>query len=87
MAQIYDFFIVYQANIMLKNNATNRYGISQAITLKVWPLLSPLFRAGLRKYRGIPVKVLGEAIATNIFKEGKKYEVLQWDDFYSILRE
>ncbi|WP_372755861.1 hypothetical protein [Labilibaculum sp.] len=55
---------------------TNRYGIAQAITLKVWPILKPLFIGGLRKYRGVPVNVLGQAMAKNIFNEGEGYEIL-----------
>ena len=62
---------------------TKRHGMAQAITLKVWPLLKPFFRGGLRKYRGIPVHVLGQAMAKNIFKEAKSYEILQWDQFYA----
>ena len=57
--------------------------MAQAITLKVWPLLKPVFMGGLRKYRGIPVRVLGQAMAKNIFKEAKSYEILQWDQFYA----
>lgn len=64
---------------------TNRYGITQAITLKVWPLLKPLFIERLRKYRGIPVDILGQAMAKNIYKEGEAFETLHWDEFYSII--
>ena len=64
---------------------TNRYGIMQAITLKVWPLLKPLFMGSLRKYRGIPVDVLGQAMAKNIYNEGEAIETLHWDEFYSII--
>ena len=66
---------------------TNRYGLSQAITLKVWPYLNPLLIGGLRKYRGIPVDVLGQAMANNIFNNGKGYEILQWDQFYSVTKK
>jgi putative NADH-flavin reductase len=62
----------------------NRYGIAQAITLKVWPLLKPFLMGRLRKYRGISVKVLGQAMAKNLFLEGKAYEILQCNEFYSI---
>jgi len=78
----FDRLSIFQPSMII--TPTNRYGLSQAITLKVWPLLSPLFRGSLRKYRGVPVKDLGEAIAKNVFKGGEKYEVLQWDDFYAI---
>ena len=65
---------------------TNRYGISQAITLKVWPYLNPILIGGLKKYRGIPVNILGQAMAKNIFNKGEAYEILQWNEFYSITK-
>lgn len=74
---------IFQPSMIL--TPTNRYGIAQAITLKVWPLLKPLFMGSLRKYRGISVNVLGQAMAKNIFNEGTAYEVLQWDEFYSVI--
>lgn len=76
---------IFQPSMIL--TPTNRYGISQAITLKVWPLLKPMFFGKLRKYRGISVNDLGQAMAKNIFKEGHSYEVLHWDEFNSILEE
>ncbi len=72
---------IFQPSMIL--TPTNRYGIAQAITLKVWPLLKPLLIRSLRKYRGISVKVLGQAMAKNIFNKGEAYEILQWDQFYS----
>ena len=63
---------------------TNRYGMSQAITLKVFPFIKPLLLFGLRKYRGIPVEVLGKSMALNIYKRKSGVEMLYWDDFYSI---
>ena len=65
---------------------TNRYGIGQAITLKVWPVIQHLFMGKLRKYRGIKVSALGQAMAKNLFKKGEAYEELQWDEFHSIIR-
>ncbi len=76
---------IFQPSMIL--TPTNRYGISQAITLKFWPLLKPMFFGKLRKYRGISVNDLGQAMAKNIFKEGHSYEVLHWDEFNSILEE
>jgi len=64
----------------------NRYGISQAITLKVWPLISPLFWGGMRKFRGIKVGSLGKAIALNVFKENQGFETLHWDEFQQFLK-
>lgn len=62
----------------------NRYGLSQAVTLKVWPLLTPILIGGLRKYRGIPVERLGRAIASNVVTKGSGYETLLWDDFIAL---
>ncbi len=64
---------------------TNRYGIAQGITLKVWPLLKYLFVGSAKKYRGIKVNVLGEAMAKNVFNEGEGYEELHWDKFYAVI--
>lgn len=74
---------IFQPSMILTEK--NRYGISQAITLKIWPLLKPLLIKGLRKYRGVPVAILGGAIAKNVFMNGNAYETLQWDDFYYII--
>jgi len=66
---------------------TNRYGISQAIILKVWPVIGPLLRGPLRPYRGILVQDLGRAIAKNAEVAGRnagagpRVEVLTWRDF------
>lgn len=76
---------IFQPSMIL--TPTNRYGISQAITLKVWPLLKPLLMGSLKKYRGIPVQVLGQAIANNVFVQGQAYEILQWDEFYAISKK
>ena len=65
---------------------TNRYGLSQAIILRLWPLLKPLLLGGLRKYRGIPVEVLGKAIAVNILSNKVGVETLCWDDFLALTK-
>ena len=75
---------IFQPSMIL--TPTNRYGITQAITLKVWPLLKPLLIGRLTKYRGISVNVLGQAMAKNIFIEGTGYEIVHWDKFYSIIK-
>ena len=80
----FDRLSIFQPSMIL--TPTNRYGIAQAITLKIWPLLKPLFMGSLRKYRGISVNVLGQAMAKNIFNEGESFEILQWDEFYSIIK-
>jgi uncharacterized protein YbjT (DUF2867 family) len=75
---------IFQPSMIL--TPTNRYGISQAITLKVWPYLNPILIGGLKKYRGIPVNILGQAMAKNIFNKGEAYEILQWNEFQSITK-
>ena len=59
---------------------TNRYGLTQALTLAVWPRLNPFLVGGLRKYRGVPVEMLGRAIALNVGIPGAGAEVLHWDE-------
>lgn len=58
---------------------TNRYGVSQALTLAIWPWLSPLLFGGLRRYRGVAVDLLGRAMAMNLRVPGTGVEVLEWD--------
>lgn len=62
----------------------NRYGVAQAITLKVWPKLNFVFGGKLKKYRGIPVETLGTAMAKNVFLDKTGYEALQWEDFNAL---
>lgn len=60
----------------------NRYGISQGITLLVWPLLKPFLIGPLRKLRGVQVAQLGASIAKNVcLPTSNSVEVLEWDDF------
>ena len=63
---------------------TNRYGLSQWLTLRLWPWLSRMLMGGLRKYRGIPVDILGKAIAMNTFRPQVGVEILQWDEFMTL---
>lgn len=63
---------------------TNRYGIAQAITLKVWPVLSPVLRGSASKYRGIPVETLGQAMALNVFRDDVGEETLHWDEIMAL---
>lgn len=64
---------------------SNRYGITQAITLKVWPLLKPVLLGPLRKLRGIKVGDLGSAVARNLkHPTNSPIETLEWDDFSNI---
>ncbi len=64
---------------------SNRYGVSQAVTLAVWPKLKPLLLGPLRKLRGVRVEDLGRAIALNVFTRGQGEEVLEWDDFSALV--
>ena len=57
----------------------NRYGLSQAITLAVWPRLTPLLAGPLRKYRGIAVADLGRAIARTAMQPVAGVERLTWE--------
>ena len=62
---------------------TNRYGISQLITLKLTPLINPFLIGGLTKFRGIAVKRLGVAMARNVVAQESvaSVEKLHWEDF------
>lgn len=73
---------VFEPSMIL--TPSNRYGLSQAITLKVWPLLKPLLVFRLRRYRGISVELLGKAIAVNTLREKMGTERLQWDEFMGL---
>ena len=66
---------------------TNRYGFSQALTLAIWPLLTPLLIGPLKKARGITVEALGEALARNLARKGSGTKVLIWQDFMEITRQ
>lgn len=59
----------------------NRYGLSQKLTLMTWPFVSKLFVGNLRKFRGIPVDILGASIAKNTTAEKSGVEILEWSDF------
>ncbi|MEZ7500286.1 NAD(P)H-binding protein [Flavobacterium sp. Arc3] len=73
---------IFQPSMIL--TPTNRYGISQAIVLKVWPKLNLFLHGNWLKYRGIAVEKLGVAIAENIFSNGSGLEILQYEDFNRI---
>lgn len=63
---------------------TNRYGVMQAITLKVWPALSRLFFGSLRKLRGIKVRDLGTAIARKSLSGDHGNEILYWPEIVAL---
>ncbi len=62
----------------------NRYGFSQAVVLKVWPVLSTLLIGSLNKYKGIKVSILGKAIANNTLINKTGFEQLFWSDFQKL---
>lgn len=73
---------IFQPSMIL--TPTNRYGFMQGITLAVWPIIDRLLIGGLRKYRGIKVADLGDAMARNIFTKGAGDESLVFDDFQRV---
>lgn len=73
---------IFQPSMIITPN--NRYGFSQALTLKLWPIIDKLFFGPLRKYKGIKVEQLGNAIAKNIFTTATGIEMLTWSNFQSI---
>ncbi len=58
----------------------NRYGWSQAVLLALWPIVSKVLLGGLRKYRGVPIELLGWAIADNVVQPRNGMETLRWDE-------
>jgi len=70
---------LFQPSMIL--TPTNRYGLSQAITLALWPALSHLMIGPMRQFRGVRVEVLGGAMARNLVTAGSGVETLQWADF------
>ncbi|PHN02498.1 hypothetical protein CRP01_31470 [Flavilitoribacter nigricans DSM 23189 = NBRC 102662] len=78
----FDRLSIFQPSMIL--TPTNRYGFSQAVMLKVWPLLDPVLRGSWKKYRGIRVSELGRAMALNIFRENSGREYLSWAEFKAI---
>lgn len=59
---------------------SNRYGVSQALVLAIWPKLHGVLRGSWRQYRGLPVRTLGTAIANNLLTPGSGIEILQWSE-------
>jgi uncharacterized protein YbjT (DUF2867 family) len=79
-----DFYClsIFQPSMII--TPTNRYGLTQGILLRVWPLLSRLLLGGLRKYRGIAVATLGNAISKNVLIQKKGFETLHWDQILEL---
>jgi uncharacterized protein YbjT (DUF2867 family) len=70
---------IFQPSMIL--TPTNRYGLSQGLTLAIWPKLHPLLRGSATKYRGINVETLGTAMAANLLTPGRGPEILHWQEF------
>jgi hypothetical protein len=62
---------------------TNRYGLSQAFTLSVMPLLDPLSIGSFNNFRSISGAILGAAIAMNLFQNSRAVagDILYWSNF------
>lgn len=73
---------VFQPSMIL--TPANRFGLSQALILKLWPLLSHAMPGPLDKYRGIKVETLGTAMARNLLTPGHGDEVLHWREFTAL---
>lgn len=78
----FDRLSIFQPSMIL--TPTNRYGFSQAIVLAVWPILGSVLIGGLKKYKGIKVDHLGQAIARNILKQNSGVEMLTWSQFMAL---
>lgn len=74
----FEQFSVFQPSMII--TPTNRYGISQAITLFIRPILDRVFFWSWKKYRGITVGDLWKAIANQIFKNKPWVHLLTWKD-------
>ena len=78
----FERFSIFQPSMIL--TPTNRYGLSQAITLRVWPWLKPVLLGPLQKFRGIDVARLGRAMAVNLNASGAGLEKLAWRDLVAL---
>ena len=74
---------LFQPSMIL--TPTNRYGLLQAITLAVTPVINPVLCGPARKFRGIAVETLGRAMALNVVKPGEGLETLQWAEFMGLV--
>jgi uncharacterized protein YbjT (DUF2867 family) len=71
----------FQPSVILTSH--NRYGWSQGMLLALWPMVSKVLVGPLRRYRGVPVERLGQAMAINIVQPGQGVETMQWDEIMS----
>lgn len=80
----FDRLSIFQPSMIL--TPENRYGISQAIILALWPFISKMMIGALKKYRGIKVEILGKAIANNILRNKSGTEMLTWKNFINLTK-
>lgn len=73
---------IFQPSMIL--TPTNRYGLTQALTLWGWPKLNFLLTGSRTKYRGIRIETLGRAIALNADLDKTGVETLRWDEFHAL---
>ncbi|MBR9729148.1 NAD(P)H-binding protein [Shewanella intestini] len=67
----------------------NRYGLSQAIALRVCKLINPFFFGSASRFKGIPVAILGQAIALHVTKPyqaqcNESTQILHWQDMMDL---
>lgn len=79
----FDTLSIFQPSVII--TPTNRYGISQALTLAVWPTISKLMIGRMSQYRGIDVAVLGKAIAKHCFTQQQGIQRFRWENFTKTL--
>jgi uncharacterized protein YbjT (DUF2867 family) len=72
----------FQPSMILTPN--NRYGLSQAILLALWPVVSLLLVGPLSKFKGIRIETLGMAIAKAAVAPGRGNARLHWADFQQL---
>lgn len=65
---------------------TNRFGFTQAVFLKVFPLIDPLLVGPLSRFRSIKVSDLGKAMVRHAERPGAGVEVLEWREFEAVLK-
>lgn len=75
---------IFQPSMII--TPTNRYGFSQALVLKFWPIIDKLFLGSLQKYKGIKVEDLGKAIACNVIRKRTEEEFLTWTHFQQLIK-
>ena len=80
----FDRLSIFQPSMII--TPQNRYGVNQALTLALWPIVDKIFFAGLKKFKGIKVEQLGKAIAMNTYRDHHGLEMLTWRDFQRLIK-